>query len=333
MSKISNKDWQQVNDSIKKGVRFTLTTHINPDGDGIGSEIALYYFLKNLSKEVKIINHTKTPDSFKFLETDPPVIERYSKKHNDWIQNSDVIFILDISTSERLGNLGSPVNKSKAIKICLDHHVSNNSFGDINIIDHDACATGELVYDLISKYNKAFTKEIAEALYISILTDTGSFRFSNSSPRSHIITAELLEMGVEPRAMYEKVYEMTPWEKVFLFQKALATLRKESNGKIAYMYITQKMLDETGAKREDIEGFVDYLNIIKNIEIAILFVEAPKEGVKISLRSKGQVNVNKLAGIFGGGGHYHAAGIMMHGFSLPEAMKKLLETIKENLKE
>ena len=118
MSKISSKDWQQVKDCITKGSRFTLTTHINPDGDGIGSEIALYYFLKNLSKEIKIINHTKTPDSYKYLETDPPSIEKYSKKHNDWIQNSDVIFILDISASERLGKLDSPVKKSTAIKIC-----------------------------------------------------------------------------------------------------------------------------------------------------------------------------------------------------------------------
>ena len=330
---ISDRKWKQVIDYINTSRQFTLTTHVNPDGDGIGSEVALYHFLKNLNKKVKVINHSPTPKAYRFFDPDSAIIEKFSKKNEDWLHDSDVIFILDISTSKRLGALKNPINKSNAFKICLDHHISNDSFCDLNLIDINACATGELIYDLITSFNSAFTKEIAEALYISILTDTGSFRFSNSTARSHLIAAELLRMGVQPREMYEKAYEMIPWEKIFLFQKALSTLSKEGDGKIACMYITQKMIDETGAKREDIEGFVDYLNAIKDVKTALLLVEVPKKGTKVSLRSKGHIDVNELAGLYEGGGHYHAAGIMMHDISLSEAKEKIICDLMEKTKE
>jgi len=327
------EDWQKVREYIEKGERFTLTTHVNPDGDGIGCEIALYYFLKSLNKKVKIINHSLTPQNYQFLDPDYKLIESYSKKSKDWILNSDVIIILDISTKERLGDLKNCVDESNAYIICFDHHASNDSFSDLNLIDINACATGELIYDFISQYNNKFTLKIAEALYITILTDTGSFRFSNSSVRSHIIAAELIKMGVKPREMYEKTYETTPWEKIFLFQKALSTLRKEANGKIASMYITESMLNETGASREDIEGFVDYLNIIKDVDTALLFIETPKNGVKVSLRSKENTDVNKIAELFGGGGHYHASGIILRNITVENAMKKVIKTVEENITE
>ncbi|RKY87796.1 bifunctional oligoribonuclease/PAP phosphatase NrnA [candidate division KSB1 bacterium] len=330
---ISDELWQQVIDYIKKSNQFTLTTHVNPDGDGIGSEIALFYFLSNLKKKVRVINHSLTPKVYRFLDPDLKIIENFSKEKKEWINKSDIIFILDISTKERLGDLGVPVSESSAIKICFDHHASSEAFSNINLIDVNACATGELIYDLIYKYNNAFTSEIVEALYISILTDTGSFRFSNSTVRSHLITAELIRMGIKPREMYEKAYEMSSWEKIFLFREALSTLSKEGDGKIACMYITQEMMEKTRAKREDIEGFVDYLNVIKDIEVALLFVEVFKRGTKVSLRSKGRIDVNELAKIYGGGGHYHAAGIMMHNVSLKEAMNMVINVVDKKIKE
>lgn len=325
-------DWCLVEEAVKTHNKFILTTHINPDGDGIGSELALYYHLKKMGKDVHIINTSPTPLIYEFLDPDHSRISVFTDTDIPLITSSEVIFILDISTMERLGKMSGVVKDSKSLKICIDHHFTNHGLSDINIIHETACATAELIYDYLRKIDKGILEyPIAEALYVGILTDTGSFRFSNSTPRAHIIAAELLECGIKPRDIFVKVYEMNSWEKVQLFGNILVRLQSDDTKKIVYTTIPLTLMKQSGAKQEDIEGFVEYLSTINGVEMALLFLELPGGKIKTSLRSKGYQDVNKVAEQFKGGGHQHAAGILFADTTMDDAVTKVVSACKKLL--
>lgn len=325
-------DWRLVEEAVKTHNKFVLTTHINPDGDGIGSELALYYYLKKMGKDACIINTSPTPAIYEFLDPDHTRISVFSDTDVDHINAAEVIFVLDISTMERLGRMSTIVKESKSLKICIDHHFTNHGLSDINVIHETACATAELIYDYLRKTEKGILEyPIAEALYVGMLTDTGSFRFSNSTPRSHIIAAELLECGIKPRDIFVKVYEMNPWEKVQLFGNVLTRLRLDETKKIVYTIIPQTLMKSSGAKQEDIEGFVEYLNTINGVEMALLFLELPGGKIKTSLRSKGYQDINQVAEQFKGGGHQHAAGILFSDTTMEDAVTKVVSACKKLL--
>lgn len=323
------KEWQEIQKIIEKNQTFILSTHINPDGDAIGSEIGLYHYLKSLDKDVYILNADPLPELYHFLDEYHEYVQKFSPEHEILFDQADVIFILDISTTERLGRLGEDILNSKAKRICIDHHTSNSIKYDIAVIDQTASATGELIYFFLKYINAEITKEIAECLYVAIMTDTGSFRFSNSSSQSHYVTSELIKTGINNRKIYEYVYENNPPRKVHLFAKTLSTLEIVHNGIIASMELTQNMLKSTGTTKEDAEGFVDYLNTIKGVKLSLLFYEVNENTTKVSLRSKGDVDVDKLAGEFGGGGHMHSAGIFYPGGKLKDVKKKIITRAKQ----
>jgi len=322
---VTKQTWKQLEEVIHNNRTFTITTHVNPDGDAIGSELALYNFLRQHGKDVRIINSNALPVVYNFLVDSPDLFGVFSEADEEWIAKCDVIFILDISTLERLIRMEPCVTSSTAYKVCIDHHEEEDCFVDLSIINESACATAELIYDLITALGGTIDRQTAEALYVAILTDTRSFTHSNTVERAHLIAAELLKHGVKPVKIFSNVYENSSWERVDMFKQTLSTLTSECSGKLAWMKITADMFSATGAMREEIEGFVDYPLTIAGVEMAILFLEVPDRGTKISLRSKGKIDVHKFAQQFGGGGHKHSAGIRLFDVDIDSAITRVLE--------
>ncbi|RMD92743.1 MAG: bifunctional oligoribonuclease/PAP phosphatase NrnA [Calditrichaeota bacterium] len=325
---ISKSQIQQIGEVIDKYNQFIITTHVNPDGDGLGSEIALANFLRQKKKAVKIINNSHVPENYLFLDPNSE-IELFSKdRHIEAVTSSDVIFILDISDWARLRELGEIVQGLGTKKICIDHHPLREPFADLDIIYPEASSTGELIFELLVGLGAKINQRISEAIYTAILTDTGSFRFTNTSPAAHRIVATLLENGINPQKIYSNVYENQSLAKVRLMARVLNDLQLDYEGKLAWMRITQKMLKQTGATLKDTEGLADYPRSIAGVEVALLFMELEDGRVKISFRSKGNVVINGLAQYFSGGGHAFAAGATTDG-PLEEVITRAIEKAGE----
>jgi phosphoesterase RecJ-like protein len=316
-----NCELEKTREVVLNHQSFLITTHINPDGDGIGSELALARFLQNMGKNVRVVNSTPTPRKYNFLDTSSAisVYDDHGK-----LPDAQVVFILDISRWERLGNMAQLIRNHQGIKICIDHHPVNGNFADINLICEDACASGELVLRLINAMGCSLTPQIAEPLYASILTDTGAFRFPNTSSQTHSAAAQLLATGICSEMIYDQIYERCSPARVKLLGMALTQLEYLHCGRLAWMAISQAMLAQTGVEVEEIEGFVDVARGIRSVEASVLFIELPNDRVKISLRSRGNVDVNFFASRFGGGGHRHASGILMQG-ALPAVIDRVLK--------
>ncbi|OGL46640.1 MAG: hypothetical protein A2149_05660 [Candidatus Schekmanbacteria bacterium RBG_16_38_11] len=319
--------FEEVVKIIRRYSKFLITTHINSDGDGVGSEVALSNMLRVLGKEVIIINPTPLPENYRFLDKEGS-IKIFSKEHINLINETEVVFVLDISNWERIGVLGTFIKESKAIKICIDHHISNTGFADLNIIDERASSTGEIIYDLVQSMGVTLDKRATEGLYAAILTDTGSFRFSNTTPKVHMIVSRLIEKGVNPYQIYEEVYEKRSPSRMKVLGLALTNLNLECSGKIAWFCVTQEMMGKFNLRADETESFVNQLNYINGVEVAIFFLEAEDNEVKVSLRSKGNVDVNVIANRLKGGGHSHAAGIRMND-SLKNAVNKVLAEVRK----
>lgn len=325
-----SEQFEQIEGVIREKDRFLLVTHVNPDGDGIGSEIALHRYLIGLGKTSTIVNGHPTPLNYHFLDNGLEVSVFDASIHESIISEVDAIFVLDISNWDRLGRCGQPVRESGALKICIDHHISNNKFADINLIDEGASSTGELVYRLITDMGGEITREIAEPLYVSIITDTGSFRFSNTNSRSHAIAAHLVDVGVNPKEIYTSIYENSSIGRIKLLGLALSELKMAADGRIAWVTITREMMEKTGTQPQECEGFVDYLRLLKDVEVFLIFIEVNRDRTKVSLRSRGLVDVNKIAGQFGGGGHQHAAGLFAD-YDLEQMEQDLIHSTMKSL--
>lgn len=306
-------DWTKIKELIQKSKRFALTAHVNPEGDALGAEFALYHHLKSLGKEVHIINNDPTLPIYRFLDPDG-VVQVYSeKKHQKLLDSVDVIFILDVSSWDYMGRIAEAVQKSPAVKVCIDHHVRRGKFADIDIINQKACAAGEVVYDLLKELNGTMDVPTATALYASILTDTGVFRFGNTSPKSHLIAAELLKVGINHDQIYDALFENNSWSKVKLLEICLSDIHSEAGGKIAWILVTEEMLKKSRAGWSDAEGLIDVVRTIAGVAVSIIFREAEGGKVKVHLRSKGSIDVQQLAVKHGGGGHRMAAGMTLPG--------------------
>ena len=329
---ISEDDWEKLEKIIRENHKFIISTHINPDGDGLGSELGICRLLEKLGKDSVIINDSPTPKFFKFLDPDGKLIKRYEEKYRQRILESDVIFLMDISDMERLGSMDEVVKSSRATKVCIDHHYSNIEWSDLNIVDELASASGEIVFDLVNRMGFEIDEKMALSLYVAILTDTGSFRFSNTTPRAHLICAELLKKGIKPREIFGYIYESYSWERMMLFSKSLTTLKKIAGGKAVAIQVSKEMMMSSGAKIEDIEGFVEYITAVKDVEIAALFLELPENKIKVSLRSKEKYDVYRIAEMFGGGGHKNASGILMKDCTLQKAEDEVLSEIEKVIK-
>lgn len=324
---INQLQFEQVKEVINRSQNFVITTHVNPDGDGLGCETALLHFLEKLGKSATVINVSETPDNYKFLDPENKfvVFNEQNYEHVEKILNADVILICDMNQSHRLKAMEKYVLQSRAVKIIIDHHLETQNFADYYLIDINSPASGEIAYKLIKLFDEVkIDKTIAVGLYTAIMTDTGSFRFPRTDSDTHRIVAELIDVGVDPTEIYDKVYEQSSLGRMKLLGKCLSEMQTMYDGQLGYIVVTQEMLKNYGVKEWETDGFVQTILSITGIKVAIFLLEL-KDGVKLSFRSKGDIPINELAKEFGGNGHKNAAGARLYNVSIEDILKQVIE--------
>jgi len=322
---------REVLDALSRARRVILTTHINADGDGAGSEVAVGAWLRAQGKDLWIINPTPYPDAFRFILPDPEwCLDPGSQKAQEIARTADLAVILDTGEIPRIGRVMTLIRDLP--KIVVDHHPPGpDPIPGISYRDPEAAATGELLFDLLASSRRAWPSGVALGLYVAILTDTGSFRFSNASPRAHRVVAELLELGVDPEGTHRRVYGDYPLRRFRLLRACLDELEVDSQGDLAWMTVPSHAFESLSATTDDLDGLVDYPREIQGVEVGILFRETAKGGTKVSFRSNGDVDVNALARQFGGGGHMKAAGAMVER-PLQEVRQEVLEATRNAIR-
>ena len=299
-------------DALRGSRRAVLTTHLNADGDGAGCQVALVAWMRALGASAHIVNPTVFPDSFRFLLPEKGwVLDASSPAAREACAQADLAVVLDTGEVPRIGRVKPMIEGIRTVVI--DHHQPGKQpIRGISFSDADACATGELVYDLVLASGGPWPRATQEGIYVGILTDTGSFRFSNATPNAHRIAADLIADGVDPEGLYRRVYGAAPERRLRLLAKALNSLEVDAGGGVAWMEVPHR-LEGTEPLAEDVEGMVDYPRSVEGVEVGLLFRRSANGGTKISFRSTGAVDVNALAGLFGGGGHIKASGALVEG--------------------
>ncbi len=301
-----------------------LTTHVNPDGDGIGSELALAAWLAGGGCRAEIINHSPTPAVYRFLDPDARIGLYRPERDASLLAAADLVIVLDTNQPERLRSMEAAVLASPAVKICIDHHLEPHGFATHYVIDPEATSTGEIIYRiLVQASGQHLAPSVAADLYCAIMTDTGSFRYPRVDPEIHRIAACLIESGADPVQIYTAVYEQWSNGRVHLLGQMLAEMGLSGGGRLAYATVTQEMLRATGTREEDTDNFTTYPMSVAGVAVGILFLEL-KDGVKISVRSRGEIPINELAKEFGGNGHKNAAGARLFGVTLAQVHQRVL---------
>lgn len=303
------REIKRATDVLRAAREAVLTTHINADGDGVGSQIALAAWLRANGSRAWIVNPTPFPDVFRFLVPDDSwVLDAGSSEARKACDRADLAVVLDTGEVPRIARVKPMIEHLNTV--VLDHHPPGDRVigAGVSVRDPEACATGELVYDVMTTASGPWPEVALEGIYTAILTDTGGFRFSNSTPAAHRIVADLVERGVEPEAIYGKVYGAAPLRRFRLLEACLATL--ETDDGIAWMHVPYDVFEALGCTQDDIEGLVDYPRSIEGTEVALLFRRI-NSGTKVSFRATGAVDVNVLAREFGGGGHVKASGALV----------------------
>ena len=314
---------------LRAGRSVAISTHINADGDGCGSETALARLLGQMGIRSKIVNPTPWPEMYKFLLGDD--VRDESDKGAKALKDADVLVVLDISDVKRLGVLSEAVRRLTIPKLVIDHHLpSDDPPSKLMLADTAACATGELIYDFATCVGLEITPDIARALYIALLTDTGGFRFSNTTARCLSIAGQLIASGVEPEEMYGRLYASMPVGRLHLLRDALATLEVDPEYGISWISVPAGAAEQYGLRSEDLEGIAEHPRSIGGTRLAIFFRDLGHDKVKVSFRSTGDVDVNKFAKQFGGGGHARASGALIEG-DLEVVRKKVVAAAREFL--
>lgn len=321
------EDLRRVRDALLDAHHVALTTHVNADGDGAGCEVALARWLDGHGVSPTIVNPSPFPDAFSFLLGDREPLVAGDSAGRRALERADLVAVLDTSEPSRLGSVDRFLNRARVAVI--DHHpASPDSVGEVVARDPGACATGELIWDLLRLEDGGLDTPQARALYVAIVTDTGSFRFGNTTARAHEIVASLIRDGVDVEAMFRHLFARYTPEALELLQRTLATLRVAEEGRVAWLTIRRRDLEESGATAEDREGLVEYARRLQGVEVALLFRELPDGRCKVSLRSNGDVDVSAVAHALGGGGHRQAAGLLLDA-SLETARDRVLARIRQ----
>ena len=316
-----NAKFAEIGQALRDNKRFAVLSHVRPDGDALGSQIALGLSLKKLGKDVLVWNEDGMLDKYSFLPraavlTKPPTAP----------EDVDVAIALDTAIQNRLGT-ALPAVRSAKVWINIDHHPSNPAYGDLVYVDPTSPATGQILFELIASEKLPLDLEIAENLYVAISTDTGSFQYPNTTARTFEIAAELVRTGVDVGRVSQQLYENFPRRRVELLRELLGTMRFEGNGRVASFSLTLKMAKDLGVLPEDNEGLIDHLRAIRGVIVAVFFEELADGKVRVSMRSKtADVDVCAICEKFGGGGHTLAAGARVRG-TLAEVEKRVLEAI------
>lgn len=315
---------------IRPGMRVALTTHVNADGDGSGCVVALWHLLVEQGVRAAITNPTPFPKRYSFILEGADGADKSAAavKH---VERADAVIVLDVSDLGRLGHLGRVVEKTKAPVACIDHHASVGTLPEGPwLVDPAACATGELVYDLAQAAGWELSQKAAQALYVAIMTDTGGFRFGNTTPRAMQVAAHLLAHGLDPEAISQQLYSNESEGRIRLMGTVIDTLVVERERGLAWVTVPAGALKRYGLQPDDLEGVVDYPRSVEGVRAALMFRSLANGRIKVSFRSVGDIDVGKLAEGFGGGGHKNAAGASFEG-ELAEVQKLTLTAMRDLL--
>jgi phosphoesterase RecJ-like protein len=304
---------------LREKDRFLVACHENPEGDAIGSELALALALRKMGKTATVLNADPVPGNLLFLPgADTVVFEEDGSRY-------DVAVVLDCGSPERTGRVAPELRKCPLL-VNIDHHRTNGDHGELSLVDPDAAATGLLIHRVLSAMGYDICLDVATNIYVAVLTDTGSFHYSSSSPEAFEVAGEMVRRGVDPWAVAERVYETQSAHRLRLLGRVLDSLEVSAGGKVASITTMRETLREFAAGKDALEGFINYPRSIVGVEVAVSFREEEGDVFRVSFRSKGRVDVSAVAARFGGGGHRNAAGCTVPG-AFPDVKRKVLEAL------
>ncbi len=319
----------QIAKFILESKKIGITYHVSPDGDAVGSVLALFNALKSLNKDCYIISKDTLSENLKFLKGSDEITGEITEP----VDETDIVVVLDCGNLERVS---ANLKEFTGTIVNIDHHLSNDKYGDINYIDSNAAATAEIVFELLNLMGISFEKEdrvikdIGTCMYTSIVTDTGAYRHSNVTERTHKISAVLKKIGVDNTFIYQSLFDNKDFSRIKLIGKALSSMQLILNGKVALLEIDKNFTADLGIDVGDTSDIISYGLQIKGVEVTLLLKEV-EDGVKASLRAKSYVDVRKIAEVFGGGGHIRASGIKIKNMSMEEAKYEILNEIQKEL--
>lgn len=323
---MDSENMNKVIEVFNKKDKFLITSHVNPEADAVGSQLAVYYLLKKIGKQAFMADQDSVPENLRFL----PGADLIAKELPEDFY-PDAVIIVDCPVKERVGIICEYLDAKRVI-VNIDHHVSNELFGDVNWVEPCASSVGEMVFFLIKKMNVEIDMNMARTIYSAVITDTGMFNYSNTSSRTHQVAGELLNAGVNPKMIHDEIFEKKSIDEIRLLTRVLGTLQVEDGGRLAYMELTRKMYRDEGINTANTDDFINFPRSIRGVEITVFFKEnaSGHDKVNVSFRSTGNFDVNTIASIFGGGGHSQASGCMIDS-SLADAKKKVLREVRKYL--
>jgi phosphoesterase RecJ-like protein len=324
-------DWTPLADLVETHDRFLVTTHVRPDGDALGSEVGMAGLLRQKGKDVRVVNVSRTPPRYDFLDPDGTLFEHYGTQVDPAaLADREVLVILDLSSWGQLGDMAGFVRGFPGKRVVIDHHVSEDDLGAVFLKDTSAEATGALIVRAVRALGGSFTPEVSTGLLTAIAMDTGWFRHPNTTPETLRTAADLVESGAEIDTVYQLLFERNTLGRLKLMGETLSGLRTDAGGRVAYATVTRAGIARTGAIPQDTEDLVDFTVSMSGVEVGMLFLEQLRGGVKLSIRSRNGLDCARLAGRFGGGGHRAAAGAMLPE-PIEESVARVLEAVREAL--
>lgn len=324
----ANASVEQIGEVLRSHDSFLLLSHVRPDGDAIGSQIALGFSLMAMGKSVRIVNEDGLPETIAFL----PGSERVESPPADPV-DAEVVIALDTANHERLGKNAIHAASKAKLWINIDHHISNEGYGDLRLIDATSPATGQIIYQLITALDLPFPDEARDSIYVAVSTDTGSFQYPSTTAETYEMAADLIRRGLDVGTINSKTYDELPYRRLELMRALLNTLEVSEDGWLAHWELTGETRDALALRPEDSEGLIDHIRAIKGVKVAVFFEEIANGKIRVSMRSKDRaLDVCRIARRFDGGGHALAAGVRMPG-PLADAKARLLAAIHERIAE
>ncbi len=332
--------WAAFDEAVQSAGRVVLSTHENPDGDGLGSQLAMMEHLISLGKECRILNSTAAPNSLRFLDPNGWLEDYDRDRDRAWLADCNLGIVFDLGDFRRLRTVGEDLRAHKTILASIDHH-PQTGFESGNreplyahvMLDYSAPSTGTLVWLYFNDYrSEPLTLRMADALYTALVTDTGSFRYDNTDERAHLMAIDLINLGVKPYSVHRQIYEERERSQIKLLGLVTERLQYSPDGRIGWCALTRAMFRKAGARREDVDGMVEFIRGIKGVQVAVLLTELDAHRTKVSLRSKGGVSINDVAQSIGGGGHAFASGAMV-AKPWREVIDDLLPLLQEKVKD
>lgn len=323
-----NATFFEIGKAIEDHDSFAVVSHVRPDGDAIGSILALGHALEQLGKSVRYLNNDGCPQSLRFL----PGSEKVEVSGEVGVLDVEVAITLDTAAQVRIGEGSLEAIQNAKLLINIDHHISNPSYGDLNYIDSNSPATGQIIYELLTELSLPISEISRDSIYVAVSTDTGSFQYPGTTQRTYEMAADLVGQGLDVGEINQLTYDNQPYRKVELMRALLNTLDRSDDGRLVWWDLRMETKNELGLVDDDTEGMIDFIRSVQGVLVAVFFEDLDGGKVRVSMRSKDtRVNASVICGVFGGGGHSLAAGIRMPG-PLEDARNKVLEEIRESIR-